>query len=67
MLEQQIFFYEISYEDLDKKVNSLRCYRSQKFRKYTSQEFLQSLAIIRGAIVGVDLAEKFEVIRMVVK
>ncbi|WP_318517023.1 PIG-L deacetylase family protein [Photobacterium leiognathi] len=63
--DDQVCFYEISEIDLENKYKALKCYESQSFRRYTSLDFLQSLAIVRGAIVGKPLVEKFEVIRLI--
>lgn len=60
-------FYEISKENLDKKIKALDEYHSQKHRSYASAEFVESLAKIRGVQCGCNLAETFEVIRWINK
>ncbi len=58
----------ISFDEhfLDKKLNALRCYESQKIRDYASSEFITSLARTRGTQVGKRFAEVFEVVRWII-
>lgn len=56
----------IQKKDLDKKINSLKQYSSQGFRQYLSPDFITSLATVRGTQVGVNYAEAFEVIRLII-
>lgn len=57
----------IEEKHLQKKVESLTEYKSQNFRNYLSKEFIRSLAIVRGTHIGVQFAEAFEVIRLVIR
>lgn len=50
-----------------KKAAALACYRSQSHRKYCRKEFVLNLAGIRGAQIGADFAELFNLIRLVIK
>ena len=50
---------------LNKKIEALECYDSQKSRNCASADFIRSLATIRGTQVGIKYAEAFEVIRWV--
>lgn len=52
---------------LDRKVNAIRCYQSQKHRNYASQEFIYGLARSRGVQINVEYAEAFEVVRWVIR
>lgn len=52
---------------LDRKVQALAEYRSQAFRPYATGEFIRSLARVRGVQAGVQDAEAFEAIRLVVR
>jgi LmbE family N-acetylglucosaminyl deacetylase len=47
----------------ERKIESLGCYESQRFRTYTQPEFIRGLARVRGVQAGVEYAEAFEVIR----
>lgn len=58
-------FVELSEEDMEKKIEALRCYRSQAFRKYSAEQFIRGLATVRGVQANVTFAESFEVVRLV--
>jgi N-acetylglucosamine malate deacetylase 1 len=57
-------FFEMSQEDLERKIASLGRYESQRFRPYASGEFFRALARVRGVQAGVELAEAFQVLRL---
>ena len=59
------FIVQISREDLDRKILSTQCYKSQQDRKYMKPEFIESFAAYAGSLMGVSFAESFEVIRLV--
>ncbi len=48
---------------LNKKLECMRCYKSQKHRSYFSEDFISYLAKIRGVQAGTALAESFEMIK----
>jgi hypothetical protein len=48
------------------KIEALRKYESQGHRTYTSEEFINSLARVRGVQSGNQLAEVFEVHRLMI-
>ena len=58
-------FVKISEADLERKILAIQLYESQKHRSYSARTFASSLAAIRGAQVGVPLAEAFEIVRQV--
>lgn len=58
-------FVKISEGELARKISAIELYESQKHRSYSAQTFASSLAAIRGAQVGVPLAEGFEIVRQV--
>jgi|TARA_B100000242_G_C43055252_1_gene493698 LmbE family N-acetylglucosaminyl deacetylase len=60
-------FVELSKENLQKKINALKKYKSQKEKTYMKKEFIESLAKTRGVQVGVEFAECFEVLRWIIK
>jgi len=60
-------FILLDERHVQKKVDALYCYESQKHRKYLNKEFLYSLAKTRGVQIESDYAEAFEVIRLVIK
>jgi len=58
-------FVALEERHLKKKIESLACYQSQRFRSYTQEEFIRGLAQVRGVQAGVRFAEAFEVIRWI--
>jgi LmbE family N-acetylglucosaminyl deacetylase len=58
-------FVELAEADVRLKVESLGEYRSQDFRPYASEKFIESLAHVRGVQCGMQYAEAYEVIRVV--
>ncbi|MEW5820535.1 MAG: PIG-L family deacetylase [Cyanobacteriota bacterium] len=59
-------FIKLEERHLNKKIKALKCYESQKHRDYLNEDYLRSLAKVRGVQIGVDFAETFEVIRWVI-
>jgi N-acetylglucosamine malate deacetylase 1 len=59
-------FIKLDQASLDKKIEALACYKSQKHRKYLNKGFMQSLATVRGVQIESELAESFEIVRLVV-
>jgi LmbE family N-acetylglucosaminyl deacetylase len=62
---QPNYFERISEEHLLTKQNALKHYRSQSHRKYMGDEFIRSLAVVRGMQSGTELAEAFEAYKIV--
>jgi LmbE family N-acetylglucosaminyl deacetylase len=60
------FFIRLAKTELDKKIDSLKAYRSQSHRNYMSEEFIRSLAKVRGVQAGSEYAEAFELYRQIV-
>ena len=65
-INNQVFII-VSEENVNKKIKAFGCYESQKFRNYANEEFIKSLAAMRGTQIGQKYAESFEVIRWVIK
>ena len=59
-------FVKLEHKHISKKVEALKCYKSQYGRDYISDEFIFSLAKTRGVQIGANYAESFEVIRWVI-
>jgi hypothetical protein len=55
----------LSEEQINIKINALKKYKSQEHRSYANEEFIRSLASVRGVQVGQRYAEVFEVIRLI--
>jgi len=58
-------FVVLDERHVERKVCAVAHYESQRDRAYTHEEFIRGLARTRGASVGVQYAETFDVIRTV--
>lgn len=58
-------FFQLNESHLRKKVAALNEYKSQSHRDYAKESFIKSLATIRGVQIGVEYAECFEAIRII--
>lgn len=58
-------FVNLEYRHVE-KIGALKCYKSQFLRKYADEDFIRSLAKVRGIQIGIDCAECFEVIRWII-
>jgi len=59
-------FVRLEKSHIDKKVESLLCYKSQLHRSYINENFVYSLATVRGVQMGAEYAEAFEVVRYII-
>ena len=59
-------FIGLNNNIIKRKISAMLNYESQKFRDYSSENFIRSLAIIRGLQCGKEYAEAFEVIRLII-
>ncbi|MDP4289993.1 MAG: PIG-L family deacetylase [Bacteroidota bacterium] len=57
-------FIKLEKRHIEAKIRALKEYESQGRRDYLSDEFIFSLAKVRGVQVGCDYAEAFEVLRL---
>jgi len=58
-------FVALEERHVNQKIEALKCYKSQVDRFYAAEDFIKSLAIVRGTQIGIEYAEVFEVIRWV--
>lgn len=58
-------FIPLEERHVEKKIEALRCYKSQMHRKYLDEAFIWSLARTRGTQIEGGYAEAFEVLRWV--
>ena len=58
-------FITLDEKHIQQKCEALKQYKSQAKRNYMNEDFIFSLAKIRGVQIGVKYAECFEVVRMV--
>lgn len=56
-------FSKVDEKQLATKVKSLEQYKSQAFRNYATEDFIKSLAKVRGVQAGSTYAEAFDVLR----
>ncbi len=61
---QPNYFEKISEENLQAKIKALSKYKSQADRKYMDENFIRSLATVRGMQADSGFAEAFEVYRL---
>lgn len=60
-------FCLLSNQDVIQKVKALGEYNSQSAREYFQNDFIKSLARVRGAMAGTEFAESFENVRVILK
>ncbi|MBL7810752.1 MAG: PIG-L family deacetylase [Bacteroidetes bacterium] len=58
-------FISLEERHVLRKTEALKHYRSQSHRQYMQPEFVKSLAVVRGVQAGVDFAEVFEIVRLI--
>ena len=60
-------FIHLEQENIEKKIQALRAYKSQTFRSYSKESFVKSLAEVRGTQISTKYAEAFEVIYCIIQ
>lgn len=59
-------FIKLNESEIETKIKALKKYKSQSHRPYANENFIKSLATVRGTQIGVKYAEVFEIIRLIV-
>ncbi len=59
-------FYKLTNKQLQVKIEALKKYKSQAHRPYANEDFIKSLATVRGIQVNTKYAETFEVLRWII-
>jgi len=59
------YFSRLSSDDLSKKINALKAYESQAHRNYMQEDFIRSLARVRGVQCDTDHAEAFDIYKFI--
>lgn len=59
------YFVPVRVDALEKKVNAVQAYKSQSHRNYMNDDFIRSLAKVRGVQCNGELAEAFEVYKLI--
>ncbi len=60
------FFIGLSENEIGKKISALKEYKSQSGRNYMNQDFIRSLARVRGVQANAEYAEAFEIYKWIV-
>ena len=60
-------FVTLEERHIKRKIEALNLYASQGFRAYAGEDFIRSLAQVRGVQSGAKYAEAFELVRLVVR
>jgi N-acetylglucosamine malate deacetylase 1 len=60
------FFNRLDENYVSQKINALKAYQSQSHRNYMQEEFIRSLARVRGVQCNSDYAEAFEIYKLIV-
>ncbi|MBN1184051.1 MAG: PIG-L family deacetylase [Bacteroidales bacterium] len=58
-------FVKLEKKHIEKKIEALKCYETQKHRSYLNESFITSLARTRGTQFENEYAEAFEVLRYI--
>jgi LmbE family N-acetylglucosaminyl deacetylase len=60
------YYVKLSEQDVENKLNSLKCYQSQVElkRTYFSDEYIKGLMAVYGIEIGCDYAEAFEIFKL---
>jgi LmbE family N-acetylglucosaminyl deacetylase len=59
-------YVSLTAEAVEKKCEAIASYQSQAHRSYTHEDFVRSLAKVRGVQSGQEYAEAFEVLRWII-
>jgi LmbE family N-acetylglucosaminyl deacetylase len=59
-------FVLLEESHVQKKVEALQEYKSQAHRPYANEEFIRSMATIRGVQIGQRYAEAFDIVRLII-
>ncbi|WP_202320057.1 PIG-L deacetylase family protein [Archaeoglobus neptunius] len=59
-------FIKLEERHVDKKIEALECYESQRDKAYIGEKFIRSLTRTRGVQIDAEYAEAFEVIRWII-
>jgi N-acetylglucosamine malate deacetylase 1 len=60
-------FIPLTEAHIQKKIDALSCYETQKDRSYLNPDFIRGLALTRGTQIEEKYAEAFEVIKWVIR
>ncbi len=66
LTSQSTCFIELTEENLTCKVEALKKYKSQQTKACMKEEFIRSLAVVRGVSVNKRFAEVFDIVRLII-
>lgn len=58
-------FMVVEEQDVQKKIEAVKCYTSQANRSYTKDQFIKGLLVTHGVQIGAEYAEVFEIPRII--
>lgn len=59
------YIAQLSLENIEKKVDAIRCYSSQSGRIYAKSDVIKAQSMSRGLLIAKEFAEAFEVLRII--
>jgi len=59
------FFLKLEEEHITRKVDALKCYKTQADKRYFSEKFIRSIAEARATQIDTSYAEAFEAIKII--
>lgn len=66
MRSQNTCFIRLEKRHINKKVEIMKCYKSQEYRYYFGEDYIRALAKVRGIQVRARAAEMFEIVRLII-
>jgi len=64
--QRKNYFVELTESNLNKKIEAVKCYKSQSEKTYTNPDYIRANAVNNGVIANVKFAEAYEVINYLV-
>lgn len=59
------YIAQLTLENIEKKIDAIRCYSSQSERIYAKPDVIKAQSISRGLLIAKGFAEAFEVLRII--
>jgi len=60
-------YFKLEERHIQKKINALKCYKSQDFRSYFDEKYIKASAYAKGVEVNFPYTETYELIRLLIK
>jgi len=60
-------FIILDEQNITRKIEAIKCYKSQQYRYYTNERFIKAWAMMRGIQIGSKFSETFEVLRWIIR